>query len=135
MSEYRVVRADGTFPIEGYRTPAEAWFTAHELTIKNPEHGPYRAEEAGWHPAPEPTPEYRIALRPNSAGNLDDVVVNDVEMFRMEDMGDWWWLCCYLRGTDERICWSIPHNGKHRGIATTTEWPEGVVYEPGSMTP
>jgi hypothetical protein len=75
--------------------------------------------------------EYRIALRPDHEGNLDDVVVRDVMMFRMEDMGDWWWLCCYLDKEGDRICWSIPHDS---GIARIIEWPEGdMAYEPGSM--
>jgi hypothetical protein len=39
---------------------------------------------------------YQIALRENSLG-LDDVVVNDVRMFRMERMNkNYVWLCCYL---------------------------------------
>jgi len=77
-------------------------------------------------------PEYRIALRPDHEGQLDDVVVRDVTMFRMEDMGDSWWLCCYLDGGDDRICWDINHR---TGRAVVTEWPEGdITYEPGSMT-
>lgn len=40
--------------------------------------------------------DYQIALRHDSLG-LDDVVVKDVEMFRMERMDtDYVWLCCYL---------------------------------------
>jgi len=39
---------------------------------------------------------YQIALRHDSLG-LDDVVVKDVELFRMERMDDdHVWLCCYL---------------------------------------
>ncbi len=31
-------------------------------------------------------------------GALDDVVVHDVEMFRLERMdGNAWWACCHLR--------------------------------------
>jgi hypothetical protein len=40
--------------------------------------------------------DYQIALREDDLG-LDDVVVKDVEMFRMERMdNDAVWLCCYL---------------------------------------
>ena len=58
----------------------------------------------------------RIALRtvedgggagkgcPSECTPLDDVVVNDVSMFRAEQMDDNdWWFCCYLNGGDERI--------------------------------
>ena len=72
--------------------------------------------------------DYRIALRPydseGGAGQspdewdhdgsgpisppLDDIVVKDVEMFRMEDMGDHFWMCCYLTG--------IPEGAQHQRI-------------------
>lgn len=75
---------------------------------------------------------YRIALRPDEHGYLDDVVVHDVDMFRMEDMGDSWWLCCYLSATGEnRICWSLRIEGG-RIVATITETPTDATYEPGA---
>jgi hypothetical protein len=53
---------------------------------------------------------YRIAPRMNS-GKLDDVVVNDVELFRAEIMdSDTLWMCCYLQGTgvpnDRIVFWA-----------------------------
>lgn len=71
--------------------------------------------------------DYRIALRPytseggrgqhpsewdhNGGGPtsppLDDIVVNDVSMFRMEDMGDYFWMSCYLAGSDEQISFNV----------------------------
>lgn len=76
--------------------------------------------------------EYNIALRPNSAGALDDVVVTGVEMFRAEQMSKKvWWLCCYLK-TGERITWHMMrHEGGLRMV--TVERPENATYEPGSM--
>lgn len=51
-----------------------------------------------------PPKGYRIALRPDSEGALDDVVVNDVSMFRAEMMDDkTLWMCCYFPGSDERL--------------------------------
>jgi hypothetical protein len=46
----------------------------------------------------------RIALRPDNPDldpldhrtRLDDIAVHDVRLFRAEDMGGWWWVCCYL---------------------------------------
>lgn len=84
---------------------------------------------------PRPTDlEYRIALRTDPAGAdplahgtpLDDIVVNDVEMFRAEDMGDSWWVCCYLADA-ERICWTVASDGRW----TVTEYPatDEVAYE------
>lgn len=82
------------------------------------------------------TDGYRIALRPDHDGYLDDVVVNDVECFRMEDMGDHWWLCCYLAGSEERIVFNVGHQGhsKARIVASIGELPllPGLVYEEGA---
>ena len=78
---------------------------------------------------------YRIALRPHYTieGAEDDIVVNDVECFRMEQMDRRvWWACCYLRGEDmgNRIAWDIRWDYKTREVVVrTTEEPEGVVYE------
>lgn len=44
---------------------------------------------------------YQIALRHDDLG-LDDIVVKDVAMFRMERMdNDYVWFCCYL--TDGQV--------------------------------
>lgn len=81
--------------------------------------------------------EYRIALRPLGDGDpmnertpLDDIVVNRVPMFRAEDMGEWWWVCCYLDDdTHDRICWSV--RAVKKGVIewVTTEYPDMAVYE------
>lgn len=70
---------------------------------------------------------YQIALRNDSLG-LDDVVVKDVEMFRMERMDtDHVWLCCYL--TDgQRIAFSMWSEGKTIVYRATDPLPD-VLYE------
>jgi hypothetical protein len=46
---------------------------------------------------------YQIALRYDDLG-LDDVVVKDVEMFRMERMDDnYVWIACYLADGQEIV--------------------------------
>lgn len=83
--------------------------------------------------------KYRIALRPESDTDdqLDDVVVRDVSMFRMERMDkNRWWLCCYLEGSDERIDFEIIGH-RQRGVqAFVTNFPPGPhEYETGSLCP
>ena len=60
---------------------------------------------------PEGAGRAAIALRKDNRGDLDDVVVEPVRMFRAEFMDDnTLWLCCYLPGGelgDERICWNV----------------------------
>lgn len=77
---------------------------------------------------------WRIALRPDEEGAevqeltpLDDIVVKDVSMFRAEDMGPSWWLCCYLEGEPDhvRISFSLD---KKTGELCATEMPD-VAYE------
>jgi hypothetical protein len=78
-------------------------------------------------------PEYRIALRPDDHGELDDVVVNDVSMFRAEMMdGRSLWMCCYLEG-HERVNFWVRVKG--RGVLEfhVTEQPDDVTYEDGSL--
>ena len=68
----------------------------------------------------------QIALRRLSDGRLDDVVVTEVEMFRMEIMESdarhvrSLWLCCYLPSGD-RITWNL--SGKFQ--FDVGEMPEG----------
>jgi hypothetical protein len=48
-------------------------------------------------------PDYQIALRSDELG-LDDVVVKDVAMFRMERMDDdYVWFACYLTDGQEIV--------------------------------
>lgn len=48
---------------------------------------------------PPTTP--RIAIRPDDDGSVDDVVIRDVSMVRLERLGDHlWWMRCYLDGED-----------------------------------
>lgn len=85
--------------------------------------------------------EYRIAIRPDDADAdpmhpdtlMDDIVVNNVAMFRAEqmDVGSWW-VCCYLDNeTHDRIAWNVEARCRPRRIDwTTIEYPEGpVIYE------
>lgn len=84
--------------------------------------------------------EYRIALRPDDRGDdplsydtvLDDIVVNNVPMFRAEQMDrNRWWVACYLDSdTSDRICWSVRAASKPLRIEwTTTEFPSAATYE------
>lgn len=77
---------------------------------------------------------YRIAVRPDDRGQVDDVVVRGVSVFRMERMDqDWWFLSCNLEGKDgdNRIAFTI--RGMVQTDARVVEWPRDVRYEEGSM--
>lgn len=80
----------------------------------------------------KPKNDYRIALRPDHRGDLDDVVVKDVEMFRAEmmDRGRLW-MCCYLEGHDRVNFW-VRAKGSRLEF-TVTEQPHDVAYEDGSL--
>ena len=76
--------------------------------------------------------DYRIALRPDDQGDLDDVVVKDVEMFRAEMMDNRsLWMCCYLEGHERVNFWVTAKRG--RLLFTVTEQPSDVPYEEGSL--
>jgi hypothetical protein len=79
--------------------------------------------------------DYRIALRDHN-GRLDDVVVNDVSMFRAEMMDDTTlWMACYLPGTTERVSFWVRatrrKGQKMRLEFHVTEWPNdpAITYE------
>lgn len=82
-------------------------------------------------------PDYRIALRLDGDGMLDDVVVGDVSLFRAEMMDEQTlWMCCYLPGTgvehDRIAFWVSIDRGRLR--FETQEAPEGLVdLEPGTV--
>lgn len=99
------------------------------------------------HPHRHRPPDYRIALRPydyNEVGEkpadqilLDDIVVNDVVCFRMEDMGEYFWIGCYLGdGTDPRICFTVRRGKRKKGeppvVVVAREFPD-VKYEEGGV--
>lgn len=72
---------------------------------------------------------YQIALRNDDLG-LDDVVVKDVAMFRMERMADdCVWLACYLSDGQE-IVFDLWREGKN--IVYKARDLPNVVYEDGS---
>lgn len=73
---------------------------------------------------------YKIALRPNEDGYLDDIVVKDVQLFRMEDMGDYWWIACYFNDMDSLV---IHVDKSDEGLAFPISSPEKAKYEPGSL--
>lgn len=76
---------------------------------------------------------YRIALRPDDNGDLDDVVVKDVEMFRAEIMDNRsLWMCCYLEG-HERVNFWVRVTGRGTLEFYVTEQPHDVPYEAGSL--
>lgn len=90
--------------------------------------------------------DYRIALRPfrdlrerdgekHSPDDLDDIVVQDVSMFRAEMMDKGvLWMCCYLPGcTDpqERITfWVRAKRGRLTIVCTEQPSQSEVTYEP-----
>lgn len=81
----------------------------------------------------------RIALRPDREDSelLDDVVVQDVSIFRAEMMDDKsLWLACYFPDTDQRLSFWVRAT-KRKGqkmrlefIATELPLGEGFTYEP-----
>jgi hypothetical protein len=64
---------------------------------------------------PEDAP--RCIIRPDDAGLVDDVVIENVTMFRLERMDkNAWWMACYFG--DDRIClWA--HYSRKDGITFT----------------
>lgn len=60
----------------------------------------------------------RVVVRMHG-GNVDDVVVREVSMFRLEDMGDHVWICAYLAGTDERVAFAARAVNGHVQIDLT----------------
>lgn len=82
-----------------------------------------------------PAAPYRLALRPGHHGELDDVVVRDVAMFRAEQMDETsWWMACSLAGDiHDRISFSVRAvDGKLE--VTVVEYPvSDVSYEAGSI--
>lgn len=60
--------------------------------------------------AEQPTPAIALRRAASRGGELDDVVVKGVDMFRAEilDAGTLW-LCCYLTN-GERIAWHVCAN-------------------------
>lgn len=82
---------------------------------------------------------YRIALRPDArlqggrpGGELDDVVVKDVSMFRAEMMDDKsLWMCCYFPDSGERISFWVratKRKGQMRLEFHVTEEPRGPEF-------
>ena len=81
---------------------------------------------------------YDIALRPDSPPSatglsnlMDDIVVNNVEMFRAEQMDTGvWWVCCYLRG-GARLTFNVQAKCRPRRLEwRVTEYPDGdFIYE------
>lgn len=72
----------------------------------------------------------RLALRADTAGGLDDVVVRNVEMFRAEVLSEnVLWLCCYLPGTGverDRIAFEVTADAGRLHFRVI-EGPEGQV--------
>jgi len=80
--------------------------------------------------------DYRIALRPDSSGALDDVVILGVSMFRMERLSDdSWWVCCNLEGSKERVSFCLRWDAAAKTIGADIQDlpPAGFQYEAGSM--
>lgn len=72
----------------------------------------------------------RMALRPHHEfeREMDDIVVNDVEMFRAEQMSDdSWFMCCYFANGD-RVAFGVHREKKPPRVAVyVTEEPESWV--------
>ncbi len=78
-----------------------------------------RAENARLREALEQAAVPKIALRRDEQGELDDIVVEPVEMFRMEFMTDnSLWIACYLPRGD-CIAWQLL--GKNLKLTLTEE--------------
>lgn len=100
-----------------------------------------RKRRATLEPSTEHVRPYRIAIRPDerdadpmSSDTLcDDIVVNNVSMFRAEQMNTKnWWVGCYLNDdTHDRICWSVTARSNPLRLEwVTTEFPQDeTVYE------
>lgn len=74
---------------------------------------------------------YQIALTYDDLG-LDDVVVKDVEMFRMERMDyDYVWLACYLRDGQE-IVFDLRLGDEATIVYSAREPLPNVAYREGS---
>ena len=81
----------------------------------------------------DPMSDYSIALRDADGGNdpekpMDDIVVNGVSMFHMEDMGDWWWIGLYLNGKTERLTLNLTIE-EDEIVVRSFELPKDVKYE------
>lgn len=78
---------------------------------------------------------YRIALRDDDRGALDDVVVCDVSMFRAEMMDNkTLWMCCYFPDSEQRVTFWVRSRRGHLDF-DVTEQPfesEHFTYEPAS---
>lgn len=97
---------------------------------------------------PDPDDAYRIALRTyddhggpahgppwpgefeGTSPPLDDIVVNGVSCFRMEDMGERFWMACWLEGHDDQIVFDVRRgfDGEPPIVVTAVDMPD-VVYE------
>lgn len=81
----------------------------------------------------------RIALRPDKDGLLDDVVVCNVSMFRLEQMSDTvWWMACYFPDSDERVSFNIAWNPETQNLVahiqdTPPSDDPNFTYEEGSI--
>lgn len=86
---------------------------------------------------PERRKDYRMALRSveewEDPDRMDDIVVNDVSMFRMEQMSErHWWMQCHLGpGYDDYITFDVYWDRKLKEVVVrVTEYPAGDhVYE------
>lgn len=76
-----------------------------------------------------------FVVRPDEKGNPDDIVVggDEIEMFRAEDMGDWWWISIYFKN-GEQLTWHTPR-GKWSQIETPAEFEDWDVKRGWKPTP
>ena len=85
-------------------------------------------------PTDDSAPGFRLALRSPVDGFLDDVVVNDVSMFRAEMLSETHlWLACYLPGTGvegDRVAFDVSVR-EGRLHFEVVEGPTGVVQHEG----
>lgn len=62
------------------------------------------------------TKKYKDRIDYTKAGDLDDIVIGDVELFRMERMDDhWFWLRCYRENEPDVVFHLSAHDGKIKG--------------------
>lgn len=84
-------------------------------------------------PLSDPKPPM-MELRPDDAGDLDDIVIEDVTMFRAERMDkNAWWVCCYFDNgpKHDRITFWFRASKKNGLMMTLTEEPESRTIATG----
>jgi hypothetical protein len=97
-------------------------------TTKGYEHCPDCGKKLGApvEPVPAPRLEPKTIVRPDDDGTPDDIVIDDVKLFRMERMDDnAWWIGLYFEdtpsGAPDRICFWVGAKRAKVDVSVTEE--------------